>query len=729
MNLGKLMFWKKAPLTDGRRVTVENRSRFNPLYGITPDRFVRALDSYKAGYVAELCRIMEAYEERDDAYRTNSRKAYASIARCPHAVSIVEGFEKKPNAEKHRETLTQFWANVRVTSAFNRNETGSLRLLKKQMASAIGYGHAVHEIIWNTRADGSLGAEFVFTPPWMFESTTGWMRYLPSTAAIDGEEMPAGGWLVTTGDAIGIASSILAMSKRLSLNDWLSFCERCGQPGIHAKTAAPFGTKEWRNIEGVVRSFGRNWAAVTDRDTDLQTLSLNTSAAPWPPLIEDCKRGIAALWRGADLATMSSAPSAIGSNVQGDEKNILEEDFCEAVSETLHDQVSRFVIECKFGKGVAPLAYLQVRPTTAPNVDADIKTDKHLAGLGVKLSRNDTLARYGRVQYQEGDTGDAPLEPIQHPGGGGFGGAAGFALENEELGMRDEKLGIPHSSFPIPHSPSPDPVAKRRNPVAKTPQHLGMANDAAPASGRDTGQRGAFSAFAAFQRDLEPVAVEVARILELPDELQPAALDALRGKLATLPRGMALAEELEVILATAFAEGVEGVQESGSSEVQNGALANEKECRAKDPANCKTHGTGKYAGEKTGTPRDAVQRILSNPPRKISEAEGRAMLEGETPVKDAAGNEVIFGKKLRDHINDASKHPESDIKGRFEQLPYALHTVNTTEPYEENHRDMPGRVLYQKVYDGKLHKVVADAKDGKIEVREATTYFPRRQKK
>ena len=693
MNLGKLMFWKKAPLTDGRRVTVENRSRFNPLYGITPDRFVRALDSYKAGYVAELCRIMEAYEERDDAYRTNSRKAYASIARCPHAVSIVEGFEKKPNAEKHRETLTQFWANVRVTSAFNRNETGSLRLLKKQMASAIGYGHAVHEIIWNTRADGSLGAEFVFTPPWMFESTTGWMRYLPSTAAIDGEEMPAGGWLVTTGDAIGIASSILAMSKRLSLNDWLSFCERCGQPGIHAKTAAPFGTKEWRNIEGVVRSFGRNWAAVTDRDTDVSTLSLNTSAAPWPPLIEDCKRGIAALWRGADLATMSSAPSAVGSNVQGDEKNILEEDFCEAVSETLHDQVSRFVIEWKFGKGVEPLAYLQVRPTTTPNVDTDIKIDTHLSRHGVKLSRNDAMTRYGRVLYKDGDKGDAPLVLLQNPASGPFGGAAGLFNEHPAL----------------------HPVAKRQNPVAKSLQALGMANDAATTARRDTARSGAFSAFKAFQRDMAPVAEEIARVLALPEELQPAALEALRAKLADMPRGKALAEEMEIILAEAFAEGLPA------------ALANEDDCRAKDPANCKTHGTGKFANGATGKDWHAgkhspkLQTLLDGAPQRISIEEADAALNEEIHVSDPDGKKVLFGQSLKRHIEEDG-HGSEDTAGRKKKLLYAVDAVKNPDSISDSTRG-ENRTVYQKSFDGFSMMAIADEKG---EVNEVFNIIPRK---
>ena len=392
-------------------VTAQLLQRWNPLRSITPSRFVRALEDYDAGRVADLCRIMDAYERRDDAFRANSRKAYASVARCQHAVNIVEGYEDDADAAIHKETLEKFWVTVRVTSAFQRNETGSLRLLQRQMAGAVSHGHAIHEITWQPSADGTLRATFTFVPPWMFETTTGAARFLPTPASIEGEEMAPGEWLVTTGDGIGIAASICAMSKRLSLNDWLAFCERCGQPGLHGKSSAQYGSPEWKNFVSSLRSFGRDWAIATGLEESVEAVNLNVSAPPWPALVDMCDRAIAALWRGCDLATVSSQPDGPGASVQKDEKNILEEDFCEAISEALHDQVSRHVIAWHFGEGTEPLAYLQIRPTTQPNTDADIKIDQHLVSLGVPLSGTAALARYQRETVKDGDANDFPLKP------------------------------------------------------------------------------------------------------------------------------------------------------------------------------------------------------------------------------------------------------------------------------------------------------------------------------
>lgn len=506
---------KRGPQTDASRVIAENLMRFNPLQGITPSRFVRALQEYEAGRVADMCRIIEAYEIRDDAFRTNSRKAYASVARCQHAVNIIDGFEADPAAQAHKDVLERFWSTVKVTSAFNRNETGGLRLLKRQMARAICFGHNVHEIVWEPSADGALRARFTSLPPWMFETTTGETRWLPQPSALDGTEMEPGGWLVTTGDGIGIAAAICAMSKRLSINDWLAFCERCGQPGIHAMTDATFDSPEWKNIVSTVGSFGRNWAAVTGKGTEMKPLALNVTAAPWPALVDLCNRAIAALWRGSDLATVSSISDNPGVTAQKDEKNILEEDFCEAVTETLHEQVSRHVIAWHFGDGTEPLARLEVQPTTRPNTDADIKIDEHLAKHGVPLSGQDALARYGRARFDPADTDDFPLKaPLSTPSAG-------------VPGLANEK-------------PPREPVA---NPL-KTAQD--RFKDFSPTATPPADTPAAKAVYAAFAADVSKWRNGVAELLKLPAAERASAARALAERLAADP---AAAPELKQALA------------------------------------------------------------------------------------------------------------------------------------------------------------------------------------
>jgi hypothetical protein len=510
---------KRTQQVETGRVTAENRMRFNPLQGITPSRFVRALDEYDAGRVSDLCRIIEAYEQRDDAFRTNSRKTYASVARCQHSINIVEGFEGEPDAQAHKDFLEKFWATIRVTSAFNRNETGGLRLLKRQMARSICFGHAVHEITWAPAADGSLRASFTALPPWMVETTTGETRWLPQPSALDGTDMEPGGWLVTTGDGIGIAAAICAMSKRLSINDWLAFCERCGQPGIHAKTDATIDSPEWKNLVKTVGSFGRNWAAVTGKGTDMAALALNTTAAPWPMLVDLCNRAIASLWRGGDLATVSAVSDTPGVTSQKDEKNILEEDFCEAISETLHEQVTRYAIEWRFGD-VEPLAYLSVQPTTRPNTDADIKIDDHLTDHGVELSGQDALNRYGRSKFDPSNKEDFPLKKASGP-------ISGLANEAHNHGRVEKPLKLAPERF-------------------KGSAATEMAPGAHPLKN---------ASYGAFAKDMEKWRGEVSGLLKLPPAERPAAAKALADRVAADPAAApALKQAMADWLATAYAD-------------------------------------------------------------------------------------------------------------------------------------------------------------------------------
>jgi hypothetical protein len=484
-----------GPRAGEGRVAAELRQRFNPLRGITPERFVRALEEYSAGRVAGLCRIMEAYMERDDAFRSNSRKAFASIGRCGSAVQAAPGRERDPDARGHRAVLERFWGAARVTSAFNRRQTGGLRLLQRQMAEAICYGHSVHEIVWRPSADGGLRAQFIHVPPWMFETTRGEPRFLPSPSALEGEDLEPWGWLVAAGDAVGVASSICAMSKRLCANDWLDFCGRCGI-GLHAQTDASEGSPEWeRVVRSVAAGLARNIAVVTGRDTDIKPLPLNTATTPWPELVRQCDRAIAALWRGCDLATMSSGPGEQGASVQRGERDALEEDFCDAVTEALHDQVGRRVIEWHFGAGVEPLARMEIRPTTQPDADADIKIDAHLAALGARLSGSEALARYRRRAYDPAAAGDFPLAgPAAAPG-------PAAALPNE--------------------APAPDP------------------------------RRGVYAAWAA---DTAPWRRKARALLGLPAADRPAAARALIAELAAdAAAAPALKEAMCGWIATAYA--------------------------------------------------------------------------------------------------------------------------------------------------------------------------------
>lgn len=525
--LSKYFFQKRAAELNLQRIEQEQRMRFNPLRNFDPDKLVRAIDAFRVGDIGSLSQIIDELETRDDMMAGVARKTRASVGRCPHQVLVVEGAEGDPRAERHREVLTRFWAGIEVSSAFTRNERGGARLLKKQMMGAASRVYSVHEIVWKPLPNGEISARFVQVPNWFFENRTGELRYLQSPGALNGSEMRPGEWLVTVGDGIGIAAAVLAMSKTLSRNDWLLFSERCGQPGLHVQTAAADGSTAWDKLVSAVRNFGREWSLVSDTQTKLNPISLNTGGElPYPPLIEMCNKGIAALYRGADLSTISGPTGdSTGASVQGDETDILEQDACEMISETLNAQVDRYVIRYVLGDDV-PLAYLSIAPSDRPNVDQDIKIDNHLASLGVRLSRNDALARYGRTEYDESDESDAPLVMQQQPGALPFGG-----LANE----------------------SP------RKPVAKPLQNASVAKSGEPgaeaAPPPQNANAGLLEEMAkTLSADLRPVGARVAELLDLPEGERAKAARALAAELpGLLPRDPEMAAVMEQALAEAFA--------------------------------------------------------------------------------------------------------------------------------------------------------------------------------
>jgi Protein of unknown function (DUF935) len=404
---------KFMPGVNVSRVTTTNQCRVNALTYADPDTLSRAITSFRAGNLRDLSKIIDEFEDRDDITRASSRKAYTAISRCPHQILIREGEEDNPRAKLHQEILTKFWATVQVQDIFARNAIGGMRLLKKNMSEALSRVWSVHEVVWRPQPDGTLQATFTKIPLWYFENRTGVLRYLPTDLSIDGLPLDPGGWLIAQGDGVGIAAAVAAMSKRLSLQDWLLYSERCGQPGLHAKTNAQQGSPAWEGLVNSVAAFGREWQLVTSKDVEMEAVSLHAQGSlPYPELISRMDRVIAALYRGADLSTISADGNQAGASVQGDETRMLDADVCEMVGECLQQQIEPFVIQWVTGDS-EPLAYIDIAPASNPNYEMDMKVESHLMGAGIKLSKAEMLQRYGRTEATDPNDVAMIATPVQ----------------------------------------------------------------------------------------------------------------------------------------------------------------------------------------------------------------------------------------------------------------------------------------------------------------------------
>ena len=656
-------FQKRTSALDDARVRMEQMAQYNALFHLDPDRLVDAITSFNAGDLGQLSRIIRDFEERDDKMATCAMKMRASVGRCDYSILVKEGFENDERAKRHAEILKRFWSTVNVTSRFNMNERGGLRLLKKQMMEAQSYGYAVHEIVWRPLPNGEIAAEFIKLPLWHFENRTGALRFLPTETAVEGVPMAEGEWLVTTGDGVGIPASICAMAKRMCFQDWLLFSERSGMPIIVGSTGATFRSEQWNNIKGAIRNIYRDTRVLLDSGSKIEAIDTGHAAnIPFPALVEWSDRAIAALYRGADLSTISKGDGT-GASLQGDEAGMIEQDAAANLGETLHEQVERFVIRYVTGDD-EPLASIYIEPVKKPDVDTDIKIDNHLAALGVRLSKADALQRYGRTEAESDD--DALQPPPNGPQNGLPGGFGG--LPNERTPATPLQTAL-------------QGVAKREEASGRT---------TTPESG-DAPQRAILAAFA---KDTSNAAEAVKALLAEED---PEKLKALSSKLiadlpSLIPEDPALAAVIADAMAAEFG--------SPAAPAPSGALANE-ECRAKDPAHCPTHGTP----VKPATEAE-IKSFLADPPNHLDHEKAKSILEKGFTDKDGDGNQVKYGKLLKDHICDP-RHSENDQKARLRMLGTTVKLVRSSKPIKTDREGGLERV-YSGVVNGKAYIAVAD---------------------
>lgn len=410
---------RSKPNADSQRAEQDIRNRFNPVRLLEPAKLSQWIDEFEAGNLRPLARLLDALSERDDVWKASQRKTVRSVARCKWDVRKIDGHEKDPAAQAHYDALVDLYSTLRATSLLKSAQVGGVARLVRNMMLAERDYYATHELIWRVE-NAKLRLRAVYVPTWMFEARTGALRFLPTEFAQDGQPLLPGEWLTHCGDGIGIACSICAAYKRLSMADWLAYGEHNATPGLHTKTPAKVNTPEWQKAVEATRAFAKEWALVTGTNVDINKIDLSASGSlPYKEFIEMMNRGMAALWRGADLSTISA--DSQGASLQGEEMDMLEQGAAEDVSETLRTQVDPFVIEYYFGKGVQPLAEFTLTPVNRPNVEQEIRINEHLAKAGAKIPIADELSRFGRRSVDLADPNDqamqAPAEPaVPAPG-------------------------------------------------------------------------------------------------------------------------------------------------------------------------------------------------------------------------------------------------------------------------------------------------------------------------
>jgi phage gp29-like protein len=515
------------------RQTLENR--INYLRQASPERIGWLLDAYYTGGF-EISKLWDALERRNPTISTVVGKRKADVGRMDWDVLIRSDLDEfqQVEAERHADVLKAFYDTLTTTSALKQDESGGVGLLAQQILDARGKEYSVHEWIWKLPRRGSpLTAEFRHCPMWWFENRTGRLRYLLDDGQMYGVAMEPSQWLVSAApSALMEATTVAWLFMHASLNDWVTFCEKFGMPGLLGKTDAAPGGKEWDALVDAVKAFGQDWAAVVSRGAEIDTVEAKGGAAgiPYPPLVEAMKRDIISLWRGGDLSTMSSSQGqGQGASVQGGETDLLREDDARFVSEKLQERVDTQVIAYYFGAGVKPLAYFQLTPPSKPDTDRELRVDQFFIGNGLPLGRADLYERYSRRAPEEGE------DP-----------------ENVVAGS------APASAVPL----AQEPDARPQLGLANTLHLLNAAADVADADATQELRQAATEEIAAAMGEaLAPLRRRLAEIADLPDAIsQRDALAALRTELPDMLRragkaDSALAEAIEAMLGASTVNG------------------------------------------------------------------------------------------------------------------------------------------------------------------------------
>ena len=507
---------KTASIVSVPRIENHMSRGFNPIRNLTPQRLAQALDMFEAGYLSAGALLMDKILRRDDMALANSQKRWKTVPRYDWEITQ---FAENPEADRQKEAAEYFFGALEATSAVDSNERGNVKLLLRQMMTAVGFEYAAHEIVWKPTPAG-LTAQFRFVPLWFFEHIGSDLRYLETEGAARGSELSDGEWMVTKGVALGVPTAIAYMFKHYPMHFWSIYCERYVIPGLHGKVDGVKGSDEWNAMVSALRSFSIDWALVTNKNAEVAPIDRSGSAgaAPFKDLVERQDRAIATIWRGGDVASISAA-DAVGAESQGEEKEMLEKDDAEILESTINTQVLPWVIWYALGTRDVQVEF-RINVPARRDVKTSIETDTFLLDAGVPMAKADLAERYGR------------------------------ALPNADE-MKPEDLATPVTkiapAFPMPNAGSA--------PAGPLQERDDTAMEALIASGMD-------AAIEADRLDNRPLAQRLYAILALEDdpELMRAALEQLRRDLPALAAQMvaapALATALENLLGPSLINGI-----------------------------------------------------------------------------------------------------------------------------------------------------------------------------
>ncbi|MCC6358531.1 MAG: DUF935 family protein [Phycisphaerales bacterium] len=278
----------------------------------------------------------------------------------PSASPQPHGTEEETGRRPVPHTIPQTRDDVAAFCRETLDAIENLDAVLDHLASAIGFGIAVAEIVWDrgrvvalepvpwsrlvadvhepwrlrvlTESDPSIGVA-------LDEQPAKWIVHRPRTAL---GRLFDGGLLRS--------SLLLFLAQNTSFKDWLAYSQIAGMPVRVAQFEPGTPEAERRALLRVMETLGTQAAAVMSKAVELRFLESSRSDKPYEALQEYCNTEVTILWLGQHLTTdIKNSGSRAAAEVHDRVREDLLVDDMRDEAATLRRDLLRPMVEARFG--------------------------------------------------------------------------------------------------------------------------------------------------------------------------------------------------------------------------------------------------------------------------------------------------------------------------------------------------------------------------------------------
>ncbi len=333
---------------------------------------------------------IKVYREMIDAHLDAVKnKRFASITSRAWTIDGSKGDQKKAKF------VEEYLWNI------------DLRNVISQMLEAIGFGYAVHEIVWNT-VQTDLGT--LILPTAIKDRKQEWFKFDSDSKLLlqtnDGSrrEMPERKFLVTRnrpttanpyGNAVYSRCFWPLAFKKGGLKFWMLFVEKYGMPKAIGKVPPTATEKEQQNFLKMLAGLVRDAVAVIPQTGSVELLEAGAANAnPHKAIVDWADQAISKAWLGETLTTeqTSSGGTQAMATVHNDVRADLALDDA-AMIESSINQLIRWIYEINWPneKEIPWMNIILPEDLQEARLNRDIK----LTQLGVKFNAQYITDIYG----------------------------------------------------------------------------------------------------------------------------------------------------------------------------------------------------------------------------------------------------------------------------------------------------------------------------------------------